>query len=361
MHAIPPFHPHPLLRDAHAMTIAGSQLPRGLGYFAAQAEPFWLPVDGATSVLVEAHWQEDPAAPVLVLVHGLSGSSSSPYMLGVAAKAWRRGMAVLRLNIRNCGGTERQTPTLYSAAQTDDVHGLVSWLGRTRPHAPVALAGYSLGGAICLHTLARWGAAPPANVLGLMTVSSPLDIAESNERLHDGRLNRLYMRRFLDGFVQSMRGKAEAYPELYPHDAMRGYRDFHEFDAQWTAPHFGYRSAAEYYDRASALHVLDHIRLPVLMLHADDDPIVPMGERSMAALAGHPTVRLARTRYGGHCAFVGRSPRTGERGVDTDRYWAEHRLVDWAAARFASRYQISARSDGARIMGALAGKSKASA
>lgn len=360
MIAIPPFYPHPLLRDRHAMTIAGAKVPRGAGPFLRAAERLWLPVDDQTSVLIDAHWQRDPAAPVLVLVHGLSGSSASPYMLGTAAKAHRRGFSVLRTNIRNCGGTERQTPTLYNAALTDDLHGVVSWLGRTRPQAKVVVAGYSLGGALTLHTAARWGAAPPAAVAGIVTVSAPLDLVDTSATMHRGRMNRLYMRLFLDGFVRAMRGKAAAFPHLYPHDAMRGYRDFYEFDSQWTAPAFGFRDALDYYRKTSAMHVVGDVRLPALLLHAADDPLVPLRGQGLEAARANPRLVVRLVQYGGHNAFLGAAPAHGRRGPDPDRWWAENRIVDWAEERVAT-YQMAARSEAGSIIGALSSRPKASA
>ena len=360
VHAVPPFLPHPLLHDRHAMTIAGAKTPRGLADFVEDAERLWLPVDDATSVLVEAHWQRDPHAPVLVLVHGLSGSSRSPYMLGTAHKAFRRGFSALRLNIRNCGGTERQTPTLYNAALTDDLHGLVSWLGRTRPESAVCVAGYSLGGALTLHAGARWGDRPPAHVAGLSTVSAPVDLVDTSRTMHTGAMNRVYMRLFLDGFVRAMRSKAAAFPELYPHDAMRGYRDFYEFDSQWTAPSFGYRDANDYYERTSAMHVVGDVRIPTLMLHSEDDPLVPLRGRGLAAVQENPHLLLRCVRYGGHNAFLGARPARGAQRVDVDRWWAENRIVDWAEARVAA-YQMEARSEAGRTIGAFASRPKASA
>lgn len=360
VHAIPPFIPHPLLHDRHVMTIAGAKLPRGLGGFVEDGERMWLPVDDATSVLVEAHWQRDPQAPVLVLVHGLSGSSRSPYMLGTAEKAFRRGFSALRLNIRNCGGTERQTPTLYNAALTDDLHALVSWLGRTRPQAPVCVSGYSLGGALTLHAGARWGEAPPATVVGLSTVSAPIDLVDTSRTMHTGPMNRLYMRLFLDGFVRAMQSKAEVFPEIYPHDAMRGYRDFYEFDSQWTAPAFGYRDANDYYERTSAMHVVGDVRIPTLMLHADDDPLVPLRGRGLDAVHGNPLLLLRSVRYGGHNAFLAARPARGPERDDADRWWAENRIVDWAEARVAA-YQMEMRASAERTIGAFESRPKASA
>ncbi len=319
------------------MTVAGAKLPRRLSAFAATGQDFWLPVDGDTSVRVEMHWQADPDAPVLVLVHGLMGSARSPYMLGTAAKAFELGYSVLRLNIRNCGETWDRTPTLYNAALTEDLEALVAWVGRHHPRSPVGVAGFSIGGSILAHAAARWGARPPADVRGLAFVSTPLNLVTCCRAMHTGVMNRLYMRNFLRGFQRALQGKAAAYPELYPADAARGFRDFYTFDHLWTAPSFGYRSANDYYNRASALRILPGIELPGLVIHAEDDPLVPYNGRDLAGVNARPNLRLLITRYGGHNAFYAAAPALDPAWADADRWWAENRILQWFAALLPTR------------------------
>jgi len=324
-----PFYPHGLLRDKHMMTIAGSKLPRPVGPFLDLSEDFWLPVDDHTSVRVETHWQRDFDAPVLILVHGLSGSARSPYMVSTAQKAVALGWSVLRLNTRNCGGTERATPTLYNAALTEDLEALVAWVGRHHPHSQVAIAGFSLGGSIALHTAAQWGSAPPENLLGLVTVSTPLNLVNTCRAMHTGVMNRFYMKIFLDGFVKALRNKADEFPELYPYDAPKGYKDFYTFDDMWTAPSFGYSGANDYYNRASAFRVLHKVATPMLLIHAADDPLVPYNKLSMQAIEANPYTRLLMTTYGGHCAFFAKDLAITPQWRDRDRWWAENRLLEF--------------------------------
>ncbi|MHC4379685.1 MAG: YheT family hydrolase [Planctomycetota bacterium] len=324
-----PFYPHPLLRDRHVMTIAGSKLPRPLGPFLDLGEDLWIEVDTQTSVRVESHWQEDFGAPILILIHGLSGSSRSPYMSGTAQKAFHAGWSVLRLNIRNCGDTAEHTPTLYNAALTEDLQALVDWVGENHPRSPIGIAGFSLGGSILLHTAAGWEDRPPENVIGLCTVSTPLNLVSTSRQLHTGFMNRFYMKLFLDGFVKSMRRKAAEFPELYPHDASRGYKDFYTFDDQWTAPAFGFEGANDYYNKASAYRVLDRIQIPGLIIHSEDDPLVPYNDLSLVALEGNDRLRLLMTTYGGHNGFFAAEAAATDDWQDVDRWWAENRVVEY--------------------------------
>lgn len=314
------------------MTIAGARWPRRLEAFAAAAQEFWLPVDRETSVKVEMNWHSDPDAPVLVLVHGLMGSARSPYMLGTAAKAFARGFATLRLNIRNCGGTWDRTPTLYNAALTEDLEALAAWLGEHHPGSAVGVAGFSIGGSIVAHAAAKWGSRPPCDVRAIALVSTPFNLVTCCRAMHTGAMNRLYMKNFLRGFRHALEGKAERFPHLYPYDAARGLRDFYTMDRVWTAPSFGYRSANDYYNRASAMHALPGIELPGLVIHAEDDPLVPYNARDLAGLRSRPNLRLLMTRWGGHNSFLAAAPAGEGEERDPDRWWAENRLVQWFSA-----------------------------
>jgi len=328
------FFPHPLLHDQHAMTIAGAMLPRPLGPFSELAMKEWLQVDEETSILLELNVQPDRTRPLLVMVHGLSGSSQSPYMLGVAQKAFLQGWSVIRVNIRNCGGSEKRTPTLYHAALTDDVEAAFNYIEKEFPFSPIALCGYSLGGSLIAHTVAKWGKAPPVNLKSMVCVSTPFNLVSTSRTMHKGFMNRMYMKKFLLGFMKSMRNKAAEYPELYPQDAAHGYDDFYSFDKQWTAPAFGFDGASDYYDKASAFHVLPQIEVPTLVIHSEDDPLVPYCEPTRQAVEANPKIRLLLAKHGGHCGFFGASAATSLTWTDIDRWWAENRLIEYCAFRF---------------------------
>ncbi|MDP6963759.1 MAG: alpha/beta fold hydrolase [Planctomycetota bacterium] len=328
------FFPHPLLRDRHAMTVAGAMLPRPLGPFNDLAQEKWIDVDSETSVLLEVNLQRDQSKPVLVIVHGLSGSSKSPYMLGIAQKAYLQGWSVVRMNIRNCGGTERHTPTLYHAALTDDLEATFDYLQQVVPSAPIAVAGYSLGGSILTHTLAKWGDNTPANLVAACCVSTPFNLVSTSRTMHNGFMNRVYMKKFLSGFMKSMRKKSAEYPELYPQDAEHGYGDFYSFDRQWTAPAFGFEGPSDYYDKASAFHVINKVRVPTLVVHSEDDPLVPYCEPTRAAVEENPNMRLLLSKHGGHCGFFGASPANSLVWADIDRWWAENRIIEYCAYKF---------------------------
>lgn len=326
----PDFEAHPLLRSAHGMTIVGSQWGRGLKDFAAQAEAFEVRVSEHTRILVEANWQPQGDAPVLVLVHGLGGDARRSYMLGTAEKAFRRGFHVVRMNMRNSAGTGAWTPTLYNAGLTEDLLATTGWVTERLPSQPIVLGGFSLGGSVILNTLAEWGSAYPQDLRGAVVVSVPFDLHIADVALRRGGMNRLYVKYFMRGFRRLWLEKHAAFPELYPQDGLHGVRTVRDFDEKWTGPSFGYASADDYYASASAIAKLNAIHAPVLAVHAADDPFVPLPEQARAQIENHASCQLLWSRHGGHVGFLARRAASNSVWQDADRWWAENRVVQAA-------------------------------
>ena len=323
-----------MLRSAHLMTIFGSQLSRGLGKFVDSAERVEVTVDARTRILIEVNWQPDREAPVLIIVHGLGGDAQRSYVLGTADKAWRSGFTVVRMNMRNSGGTEAWTPTLYNAGLTEDLEATVTWLSRVVPGVPLVYCGFSLGGSVTLNTLAKWGKRLPEGSVGTAVVSVPFDLHAADVELRRPGLNRVYVRYFLRSFRAIWKAKHAAYPDIYPLDGLKTVRTVRDFDEQWTGPNFGYSGADEYYSAAQAVGKLQDIHLPGLVVHAEDDPFVPLTEQARTALADHPTLKLMLSDKGGHVGFLARRPKPEPDGWrDLDGWWAENRVVH-AATQF---------------------------
>src|ERR1700687_265735 len=144
--SVPEFVPHALLRSGHAMTIAAAFVPRRFTLPAAEKRLFQ--VDPYSRLLAHCHGQEGKKldAPVMVIVHGLEGSSDSNYVLGIAEKAYHRGYHLLRMNQRNCGGTEGLTPTLYNSGMSGDYRAVFDELADGDGFKQIFFAGYSMGG-----------------------------------------------------------------------------------------------------------------------------------------------------------------------------------------------------------------------
>lgn len=287
-------------------------------------------------VLAHCHWQPDPAGrPTIVLLHGLEGSSLAHYMCGMSDKAWACGWNVVRLNQRNCGNTEHLSRGLYHSGLTHDPRFVVHELIERDGLQAIAVAGYSLGGNLALKLAGEMGDQPPAALKAICAVSPTMDLARCVDAL-DRRSNAVYQWNFVRNLKARMRRKAAAFPAAFPLEPLKRIRTVRRFDDVYTAPHHGFRDSADYYYRASALRVVDRIRIPTLIITAADDPFVPSAPFRHLHVTGNRSITVALTPHGGHCAFL-------ERGADGyDGYWAEREIVRFVSAHAEVAHQQAA-------------------
>ena len=317
------FAPRSFLRGGHVQTLAAALLPRRHSLPPPQARLFNVEAGAAdVQVLCHCHWQaERRAAATLVLLHGLEGSSAGQYILGTAGKAWAAGMNVVRMNMRNCGGTERLAPTLYHSGLSADLGAVVREIIATDQLPRIFLAGFSMGGNITLKLAGEWGGEAPTEVRAVAAVSPAIDLAACADALHRPG-NRLYEWNFLWGLKRRLRLKARLFPGRYETRGLRGLGSVRAFDDQVTARYCGFAGADDYYARSSASNVVERIARPTLILHALDDPFVSLTAETRAKLLANPHIRLLETAGGGHCAFL-----AAANGYDGR--WAERRVVEF--------------------------------
>jgi len=321
LEAMQPFEPHPLLRNPHLMTIAAAFWPRRFPWL-PQATERLFEVEPGTRILARGHWQAAPHRhPTVVLVHGLEGSSESLYMLGIAEKAFVAGFNAVRLNQRNCGGTERLTPTLYNSGLSGDYRAVLFELVEREALPEVFFVGYSMGGNLVLKMAGELAGQAPPQLRGVCAVNPGLDLAACADAVAL-RQNFIYEWNFLTGLKQRLRRKAQLFPGGYPLDGLGRVRTLREFDDAITAPAFGFRNADDYYCRSSALRVVGAIRVPTLVLAAQDDPFVPFTSFCDPVITANPHITFVAPPKGGHCAFISRFG--GE-----ERFWAETRVAEF--------------------------------
>jgi predicted alpha/beta-fold hydrolase len=310
----------PLLRGGHRQTLYAWAKPRRFPRLPRPAMRYF-DVASDARVLAHCHWHEQRREhPTLLLLHGLEGSSLAHYMAGVSDKAWSAGWNVVRLNQRNCGQTEHLSRGLYHSGLTHDPLFVAREIIRTDGIGALAIAGYSLGGNLALKLAGELTDAPVAEVKAVCAVSPTMDL-EVCVRALERRRNIPYQFNFVRNLKKRMRRKAAAFPSDYPLEALRTIWTVRQFDEAYTAPHHGFRGASDYYYRASAVRVLDRIRVPTLILTADNDPFVPVEPFRTSELSDHPCVTVVITADGGHCGFV----EAAEPGYDG--YWAEREIV----------------------------------
>jgi predicted alpha/beta-fold hydrolase len=284
-----------------------------------------LQVTPDTQVLAHCYWQPDRATrPTILALHGLEGSSTAHYMLGIADKALRAGFNAVLLNQRNCGGTEHLGPGLYHSGLVDDAAFLIRQLADTDGLTSVVVAGYSLGGNLALRLAGTHGPDALPSLKGVCAVSPVLDLEACVRALERGS-NFIYQWNFVRNLKNRMRRKAAHFPGVFDLSRLGAIRTVRQFDRAYTAPYFGFASAEDYYHRAAALRVIDRIQVPALIITAEDDPFVPPQSFRDPAIAANPQITLTVTPHGGHCGFLG-----DPHGTDDDGYWAERQIVEFA-------------------------------
>ena len=242
-----------------------------------------------------------PGQPFLVLFHGLEGSSNSHYARALRAEVAARGWYGAVPHFRGCSGEPNRAPRFYHSGDSFEIDWIVR---RLRERAPGKLyaAGYSLGGNVLLRWLGE--SQHQAEVLdAACSVSAPLDLAQGGSALSTG-FNRFYTHMFLQTMKPKCLAKLAQFPGLFGRDAMLAARDLHSFDDVVTAPLHGYRDADDYWDRASAKHVLTDITVPTLVLNAQNDPFLP--GRHLPRTASKQVV-LDYPLQGGHVGFAAAS------------------------------------------------------
>jgi uncharacterized protein len=319
--AVKDFRPHRLLRNAHLMTIAAAFWPRQFPHL-PPASTRLFEVEPGTRVRGDCHWQGSPRAhATLVVLHGLEGSSDSGYMRGCAERAFAAGFNVVRLNQRNCGGTEDLTPTLYHSGRSGDLRAVLTELIERDGLRAIVFAGWSMGGNLVLKMAGELGDAAPRELRGVVTVNPCFDLAACVDALGEAR-NFVYRRHFVRRLKERMRRKARAFPTIYSMEALGRVHSVRDFDEIITARYCGFAGADDYYARSSAIDVLAAISVPTLILTAQDDPFVPFSTFEREAIRANQSIRLVAPEHGGHCAFISQ-----EGGGE--RFWSEARVVEF--------------------------------
>jgi predicted alpha/beta-fold hydrolase len=249
-------------------------------------------------------------------------------MLAVAQKAFSDGFNVIRMNLRNCGNTEHLTPTIYHGGLTDDLRAVLRELIERDGLHRIFLVGFSLGGNMVLKLAGEYGDDAPPEVVAVCAISPAVDLGASADAINR-RSNWIYQKNFLRRLRQKIIIKQKLYPERYDVRGVNLIRTIREFDNRFTASAHGFRDANDYYHQASAIRVLDRIRVPTLIIHAQDDPFIPFEPLQHPAVSENPYVLLIAPPQGGHVAFV------GGKSDSEDRFWAENRAVEFC--RLAAR------------------------
>ena len=266
----------------------------------------WETPDGD---FIDVDWLEserprdvDAATPLLVLFHGLEGSSSSHYAQAFAAEARRRGWRYAVPHFRGCSGEINLAPRAYHSGD----HAEVGWMlarMRTLHAGPIVAVGVSLGGNALLRFVEEAGVDAAERVRAVAAISAPLDLAAGGRAIGRGFGRHVYTRMFLRTMKKKALVKLRQHPGLFDAAALRAARDLRDFDETFTGPLHGFAGADDYYARSSAKAHLHRIRIPALVLNARNDPFLPASALPRADEVG-PCVTLWQPAHGGHVGFA---------------------------------------------------------
>lgn len=305
----------PWLRNGHVQTVLPVLLPRRRGALGRKEI-----LELADGDFVELRWHEAGHKRLAILSHGLEGSAEAIYIRGLARTLIRAGWDVLAWNYRGCGGVTNRLLRSYHSGESDDLRQVVNHAHATGSYGQIALIGFSLGGNITLKYL---GEAPPlAEIVAAVAVSAPVDLASSAKALDDRQGNRLYLRRFLKTLTAKMQAKSARFPGQLNVEGVQAIQTIREFDDRFTAPMHGFVDADDYWKRASSLPHLPAIRVPALLLNAQDDPLLAAPSFPTELASTSPHLHLETPAHGGHVGFLDVRLRP----------WHERRIVEFLNA-----------------------------
>jgi len=302
----PIFKPAWWLPGAHLQTLWASFLRAPL-QLARNRERVWL----ADGDFIDLDWFGPHAAeaPLVLLLHGLTGSSNSHYILGQQRALAAQGWASVALNWRGCSGEPNLLPRGYHSGVSEDLAAVIQHLQAARPMAPLYAVGYSLGGNVLLKYLGETGEVSGLRAAVAVSVPFRLDHCADRIGLGFSRVYQAHFMRELSAYVQNKKqrfrvnGQQPQLAALEQLGSLDKMRTFWDFDGQVTAPLHGYADADDYYRRASSRYFLPAIKVPTLLIQAADDPFVfrhSLPELSELAAS----TQLELHPHGGHVGFI---------------------------------------------------------
>ncbi|MFM7859239.1 MAG: YheT family hydrolase [Flammeovirgaceae bacterium] len=288
---------HPFyLFNGHIQTIVPSifRTVEGVTYTRQRLE---LP-DGD---FLDIDWLNNDAQRLVIISHGLEGSSHRHYVKGMANYFFDRGWSALAWNCRGCSGEMNRLPKFYHHGATEDLKAVVDH-AIEKGYNQIALVGISMGGSMTLKYFGEHGAQLPYPVKCAAVFSVPCHLGDSAREL-DKPHQKFYLNRFLKKLSKKIEKKSILFPNIISHTGFKHIQSFREFDNRYTAPLHGFQNADDFYERASSGPYIEKIQRPVLIVNALNDPFLPVTCFPFQVARTHPLVWLETPRAGGHVGF----------------------------------------------------------
>lgn len=289
------FVPTPFCRNGHFQTVASSLLKK-----ATVTEVVERRLDTPDGDFLEWDWLDaGSGTPIVVLLHGLEGSSKRYYVVESIKKLVKNGFSAAALNFRSCGPHMNATARFYHSGETGDVRFFISYLHEQYPDRSISAVGYSLGANVLLKFLGETG--KQSLIKSAAAVSAPFDLHLCSDALDKG-FNNVYQQYFLRSLKRKVTIKHQSIPSI---PLYHGY-SLAEFDDKITAPLHGFNGVDDYYTRASSKQYIPGIQKPTLIIHSTKDPICPISAVPQKEIAGNRNLEAIITGEGGHVGYFGK-------------------------------------------------------
>lgn len=314
------FHPHPLVTNGHLQSVVGIHWPTGTRPY--QAKPHAVTLDDGDQIVLHEDAPQvcDDDAPIVLLSHGLGGSHLSSYMCRMADKLVERGYRVFRKDMRGCGAGESTAKLPVHCGRWADLAASLHYIAELYPGATTQLVAFSMSGTLALNMLAEVGEMRVGTLERSLVVSPPIDLAHTEKHFRTF-WGRKYDKFFVKLIWSQVLRRWKHFPELAPEDIPKQPKKLRHIDELVIAPSGGFRSAEEYYAKASPLPKMRSIKQPVTIIFSEDDPVVPI-EPLLDSLH-NPVLDTVITKHGGHLGYL------AGRHDDPDFRWLDWRIIDW--------------------------------
>lgn len=260
---------------------------------------------------------------ILIALHGLEGSSKSPYIKAISKHFSQNKMDVCAVNFRGCSGEDNKYLYAYHSGKTEDLHEVILYINSNNDYKNIIIAGYSLGGNVTLKYIGEQKFNIPINVKSAIAISVPCDLASSSTVLTQ-KHNKLYMQQFLRTLKKKILLKSQKFPDSFIDvERIKAAKNFKDYDDAYTAPAHGFKDAEDYWLKNSSKQFLKNITIPTLIISAADDTFLSKECYPIKIADENEHITLEIPTYGGHVGF--NSKLIGKNG-----FWLEKRIYEFS-------------------------------
>lgn len=299
------YHPSLFFKNGHLSTIYA-----GLIRKVNDVEQIRIRITLPDSDFLDLDWSyaSSPSKKLVVVIHGLEGSAKRAYIKGSAKTLTAGGYDVCAINLRGCSGDANKLYRSYHSGATDDLQAVIAHILQLNEYDSIYLHGFSLGGNLLLKYLGEKRNLPP-EIKGAVAISVPCQLADSLNQLLQSK-NALYARRFKGNLLKKLQQKQQLFPELISDNEIKGIKTLKDFDDIYTSRAHGFTNAMDYYTQSSSLQFLQDIKVPTLIINAQNDSFLGPECYPVDIAKNHKYVFLELPKYGGHVGFHGANNQT---------------------------------------------------